>query len=482
MIDLSVEKLTERIFLNGEMKRCNDQMIKVINPYDQTVLGAVPNCGAKETKEAVDCAQTALPAWRATSAHERAALLSKWADLIDEHTDQLALLMTLENGKPLPQSKGEIKYANSFVRWYSEEAKRVKGDILTPKQSSTRHLVIQQGIGVVGLITPWNFPAAMITRKCAPALAAGCTSVLKPSELTPFSAFAMMALASEAGFPAGTLNCLTGEAKDIGGVLTSDPRVKKLSFTGSTPVGKLLMSQSANTLKKLSLELGGHAPFIIFPDADIDEAVAGLMGCKFRNGGQACVSANRIYIHEDILEECQQKLVTAIGKIKLGNGLDADIDLGPLINEKALQKIEAQIADAEKLGAKCLIGGKRAEDMGKQFFQPTLLTSVTHDMLIAHQETFGPVLPVLSFKDENEVIAKANDSEFGLAAYFYTRDIGRSFLVAEQLDYGMIGINTGLLSNELAPFGGVKSSGMGREGGHWGLEEYTEIKSLNMAF
>ena len=451
--------------------------INVDNPATGEVVGTVPKLGAAETRAAIEAADRALPAWRKKTAKERAVALRTWFDLMMQHQDDLAKLMTVEQGKPLSESKGEVAYAAAFLEWFGEEAKRVYGDSIPGHQADKRILAIKQPIGVVACITPWNFPLAMITRKAGPAIAAGCTVVLKPASQTPFSALALAELAERAGIPKGVFNVVTGSAGDIGSELTSNPIVKKLSFTGSTEVGKLLMAQCAQTVKKVSLELGGNAPFIVFDDADLDAAVEGAMASKYRNTGQTCVCVNRIYVQDSVYDAFAQKLTAAVEKLNPANGLETGATQGPLIDDKAVLKVEEHITDATSKGAKVIAGGKR-HAKGGRFFEPTVLTGVTASMLVAKEETFGPVAPLFRFKTEDEAIAQANDTEFGLAAYFYGRDVARVFRVAEALESGMVGINTGLISTEVAPFGGVKESGLGREGSKYGIEEYLEIKYL----
>jgi succinate-semialdehyde dehydrogenase/glutarate-semialdehyde dehydrogenase len=451
--------------------------IDVDNPATGEIIGTVPKCGAAETRAAIDAAEKALPAWRKKTAKERAAVVRRWYELVLESQEDLARLMTIEQGKPLTESKGEVIYAASFLEWFAEEAKRVYGDTIPGYEADKRILVIKQPIGVVACITPWNFPLAMITRKAGPALASGCTVVLKPASQTPFSALALAELAERAGVPKGVLNVVTGSASEIGGEMTSNPIVKKLSFTGSTEVGKLLMEQCARTVKKVSLELGGNAPFIVFDDADIDAAVEGAMASKYRNNGQTCVCVNRIYVQDSVYDAFAKKLSAAVAKLSPMNGLEPGATQGPLIDDKAVAKIEEHIEDATKKGAKVVVGGRRHE-RGGRFFQPTVLVDVTSSMMVAREETFGPVAPLFRFKTEEEAVGMANDTEFGLAAYFYGRDIGRVWRVAEALESGMVGINTGIISTEVAPFGGVKESGLGREGSKYGIEEFLEIKYL----
>jgi succinate-semialdehyde dehydrogenase/glutarate-semialdehyde dehydrogenase len=451
--------------------------IDVDNPATGEVIGTVPNAGAAETQEAVAAAAAALPAWRAKTAKERAAVLRRWFELMIQHQEDLARLMTIEQGKPLVESRGEVAYAASFLEWFSEEAKRVYGDTIPGHQPDKRIVVLKQPVGVVACITPWNFPLAMITRKAGPALACGCTVVLKPASQTPFSALALAELAERAGMPAGVLNIVTGSASAIGGELTSNPTVRKLSFTGSTEVGRLLMAQCAPTIKKISLELGGNAPFIVFDDADLDEAVTGAMASKYRNTGQTCVTVNRIYVQDGVYEAFAAKLAERVKTLNPANGLEPAATQGPLIDDKAVAKVEEHIADALSKGAAIATGGRR-HALGGRFFEPTVLTGVTPAMAISREETFGPVAPLFRFNTDDEAIALANDTEFGLAAYFYGRDIGRIWRVAEALESGMIGINTGLISTEVAPFGGIKQSGLGREGSKYGIDEFVEIKYL----
>jgi len=456
-----------------------DRSAAVVDPATGREIGRVPELTAADTARAIDAANAALPAWRARPAKERAAILRKWSDLMLANADDLARIMTLEQGKPLAEAKGEITYAASFFEWFGEEAKRMYGDVIPAPAGDRRILTIRQPVGVCALITPWNFPAAMLTRKLGPALAAGCTAVVKPSELTPYSAFALAVLGERAGVPKGVVNIVTGDAKTIGAELTANPIVRKLSFTGSTAVGKLLMEQCAGTVKKLSLELGGNAPFIVFDDADLEAAVAGAIASKYRNAGQTCVCANRMYVQAGIYDRFAERLAEVAGALKLGHGLDAGTKLGPLIDERAVAKVERHVADALARGAKLLIGGKRPEGSGS-YFQPTVLVDVPADALSMREEIFGPVAPLVRFETEEEVVRLANATPFGLAAYFYSRDIGRVWRVAEALETGMVGINEGIISNEMSPFGGVKESGLGREGSKYGLEEYTELKYLCM--
>ena len=451
--------------------------IAVDNPASGEILGSVPNLGASETRVAIDAAHRAFPAWSKKTGKERAAVLRRWFELMLENQDDLAKLMTLEQGKPLTESRGEVAYAASFFEWFGEEAKRVYGDTIPGHQADKRIVVIKQPVGVVACITPWNFPLAMITRKAAPAIASGCTVVLKPAEQTPFSALALAELAERAGVPKGVFNVITGSPQEIGGELTSNPVVKKLSFTGSTEIGKLLMRQCAGTVKKISLELGGNAPFIVFEDADLDAAVEGAVVSKYRNTGQTCVCANRLFIQDAVYDAFAAKLAKAVAALKPAFGLEPGATQGPLIDDAAVAKVESHIADALQRGAQVIAGGKR-HALGGRFFEPTILAGVTPQMLVAREETFGPVAPLFRFKSEAEAIELANATEFGLASYFYGRDLARVWRVAEALEYGMVGINTGLISTEVAPFGGVKESGLGREGSKYGIEEYLEIKYL----
>ena len=449
--------------------------LEVTNPATLKRLGSIPNMGAAETRRAIAAAAAALPAWRARTAKERANILRRWFDLMIENQEDLAVLMTAEQGKPLAESKAEILYAAAFIEWFAEEAKRLYGDIIPGHQADKRIMVLRQPVGVVAAITPWNFPCAMITRKAGPALAAGCTLVCKPATQTPYSALALAELAHRAGIPAGVFNMITGNAAAIGGEMTGNPLVRKLTFTGSTQVGKKLMAQCAGTLKKLSLELGGNAPFIVFDDADLDAAVQGALASKYRNTGQTCVCANRLLVQAGIYDEFAERLKSAVAQLRVGDGLKGATDQGPLIDEKAVAKVEEHIADALSLGAKVALGGKR-HALGGSFFQPTILTGVTPRMLVAREETFGPVAPLFKFASEAQAIAMANDTEFGLAAYIYTRDLARSWRVSEAIEYGIVGLNTGIISTEVAPFGGVKESGIGREGSKYGILDYTELK------
>ncbi|MBO6826443.1 MAG: NADP-dependent succinate-semialdehyde dehydrogenase [Sneathiella sp.] len=465
-------------YINGEwLDADNGATIEVTNPANGDVIGVVPNMGGAETKRAIDAAKAAMPAWAGLTAKERANIMRKWFELIVENTDDLGRLMTIEMGKPLTEAKGEVAYAASFIEWFAEEGKRIYGDTIPEHQSDKRIIVLKQPIGVTVAITPWNFPLAMITRKAGPALAAGCPMVIKPSELTPYSALALVELAERAGIPKGILSVVTGEAKGIGGEMTSNPDVAKLTFTGSTAVGRLLMEQCASTVKKTSMELGGNAPFLVFDDADLDDAVEAAMASKYRNAGQTCVCANRIYVQEGVYDAFAEKLAERVKAMKVGDGLDDGVMQGPLINEKAVQKVEDHIKDALSKGAKVLVGGERHE-LGQTFFQPTILTDVTTEMKVSKEETFGPMAPLFKFKTEEEAIKLANDTEFGLAAYMCARDIGRIWRVGEGLEYGIVGINTGIISTEVAPFGGVKQSGIGREGSKYGIDDYLEMKYM----
>ncbi|WDD91305.1 NADP-dependent succinate-semialdehyde dehydrogenase [Burkholderia sp. FERM BP-3421] len=470
----------QQAYIAGEWQSAaSGETFDVRNPATGERIGAVPALGAADTRRAIDAANAAWPAWRKRTAKERAAVLRKWHDLMLAHADDLALLLTTEQGKPLAEAKGEILYAASFLEWFAEEGKRVYGDTIPTPAGDKRIVVTKEPVGVCAAITPWNFPAAMITRKVGPALAAGCPIVVKPAEATPFSALALAVLAERAGVPAGVFSVITGDPKAIGGELTANPIVRKLSFTGSTPIGRLLMAQCAPTVKKVSLELGGNAPFIVFDDADLDAAVEGAIASKYRNSGQTCVCTNRFYVHDKVYDAFADKLRAAVEKLKVGRGTEAGVTQGPLINEAAVLKVESHIEDALAKGARVLTGGKR-HALGHGFFEPTVLAGVTPAMKVAKDETFGPLAPLFRFASDDEVISYANDTEFGLAAYFYSRDIGRVWRVAEALEYGMVGINTGLISNEVAPFGGVKQSGLGREGSHYGIDDYVVIKYLCM--
>jgi len=468
----------EACYVNGAwMVSPRNETLNVDNPATGEILGAVPKLGAAETREAVAAASAAFSAWSKKTGKERAAVLRRWFELMMENQDDLARLMTLEQGKPLAESRGEVGYAASFLEWFGEEAKRVYGDTIPGHQADKRIVVLKQPVGVVACITPWNFPLAMITRKAGPAIASGCTVVLKPATQTPFSALALAELAERAGVPKGVFNVVTGSAKEIGGELTRNPAVRKLSFTGSTEVGKVLMEQCAGTVKKLSLELGGNAPFIVFDDADLDAAVEGAVASKYRNTGQTCVCTNRILVQDKVYDAFAEKLARAAKALRPAPGLEPGATQGPLIDDAAVAKVESHIRDAREKGAKVLVGGNR-HALGGRFFEPTVLTDVTPAMAVAREETFGPVAPLFRFKSEAEAVELANATEFGLASYFYGRDIARVWRVAEALEYGIVGVNTGLISTEVAPFGGVKESGLGREGSKYGMEEFLEIKYL----
>ncbi|MEO1190360.1 MAG: NADP-dependent succinate-semialdehyde dehydrogenase [Pseudomonadota bacterium] len=455
------------------------ETIDVTNPATGEIIGTIPKMGAAETRRAIEAAEKAWPAWAAKTAKERSVVLRRWFELMMENQDDLGLLMTLEQGKPLAEAKGEIAYGSSFIEWFAEEGKRIYGDTIPQHQTDKRIVVIKQPIGVTAAITPWNFPNAMITRKAGPALAAGCPMVVKPATMTPYSALALCELAERAGIPAGILSVVTGSSGAIGGEMTSNPIVRKLTFTGSTEVGKILMEQCAGTVKKTSMELGGNAPFLVFDDADLDAAVEGAMMSKFRNTGQTCVCANRILVQAGVYDAFSEKLAAKVREMKVGNGLEAGVNVGPLIDQQALEKVEEHVSDAVSKGATVVAGGKR-HALGGTFHEPTVLTGVTTDMKVTYEETFGPVAPLFKFETEEEGIAMANDTVFGLAAYFYARDLGRVWRVGEGLETGIVGINTGIISTEVAPFGGVKESGIGREGSKYGLDEFLEVKYLCM--
>ncbi|HCY62174.1 MAG TPA: succinate-semialdehyde dehydrogenase (NADP(+)) [Oxalobacteraceae bacterium] len=471
----------QQAYIDGSWVDADQGAVNAVrNPANGETIAQVPDMGAAETKRAIAAADAALPAWRAKTAKERAAILRKWFELIMANQEDLARIMTLEQGKPLAEARGEVAYGASFVEWFAEEGKRTYGDVIPSPTGDKRLVAIKQPVGVTAAITPWNFPIAMITRKVAPALAAGCTSVVKPAEATPLSALALAELGERAGIPKGVLNVVTtAHPAAVGEELTANPTVRKLSFTGSTPVGKRLMAQCADTVKRVSLELGGNAPFIVFNDADIDAAVKGALASKYRNAGQTCVCANRFIVQDGVYDLFAEKLAQAAAAMKVGDGLQPDVQIGPLINQAAIAKVDGLVADAVGKGATALIGGAR-HALGGNFYAPTVLTNVTADMAVAQEEIFGPVAPLFRFKTDEEAVALANNTRYGLAAYFYSRDIGRVWRVAEQLEYGMVGINEGMISNEVAPFGGVKESGIGREGSHYGIDEYLSIKYLCM--
>jgi len=470
----------QQCYIDGRWCGADDaKTLSVSNPATGQPLGTVPNMGAAETRRAIEAANAAWPAWRAKTAKERAVILRKWHDLMMANQEDLAILMTAEQGKPLTESRGEIDYAASFIEWFAEEGRRIYGDTIPTHQADKRIVVIKEPIGVCAAITPWNFPAAMITRKAGAALAAGCTMVAKPASATPFSALALAELAERAGMPKGVFSVVTGSARAIGGEMTANTLVRKLSFTGSTEIGKELLGQCAGTVKKTSMELGGNAPFIVFDDADLDAAADGAMASKYRNAGQTCVCANRLLVQDAVYDAFAAKLVERVKKLKVGNGMEPGTTIGPLIDGNAVEKVEVHIADALAKGARVVVGGKR-HALGGLFFEPTVLADVDRSMRIASEETFGPVAPLFRFKDEAEAIRMANDTEFGLASYFYARDLGRVWRVSEGLEYGMVGINTGMISTAIAPFGGVKESGLGREGSRYGIEEYLEVKYLCM--
>ncbi len=474
------ELLREACFVNGDWVDADDRSTRnITNPANGEVLASVPNMGAAETRRAIETAETAFLSWREKTAAERAGVLRRWYELMLEHKHDLATIMTLEQGKPLAESLGEVAYGASFIEWFAEEAKRVYGDTIPSHHADKRILVIKQPVGVCAAITPWNFPNAMITRKAGAALAAGCTMVIKPAGNTPLSALALGELANRAGMPHGVLNIVTGPASVIGDELTSNPIVRKLSFTGSTEVGRLLLAKCSDTVKKVSMELGGNAPFIVFDDADLDAAVEGAIQSKYRNAGQTCVCANRFLVQDGVYDAFAEKLSAAVGEMKVGDGMDEGVTQGPLIDEAAVQKVEEHISDAVSKGARVMVGGERHE-LGGSFFQPTLMVDVSSQMMLAHEETFGPVAPLFRFETEEQAIDMANDTEFGLAAYFFSQNLGRVWRVSEHLEYGMVGINSGIISTAIAPFGGVKQSGMGREGSKYGLDEYVEIKYLCM--
>ena len=470
----------QQCYINGNwLDADSGESIDVTNPATGEKLGTVPKMGAEETRRAIEAAEEAFSSWRKTTAYEKSQVLRRWFDLMMEHKEDLSIIMTAEQGKPINESRGEINYAASYIEWFAEEARRVYGDTVPAHSNDKRIILIKQPVGVTAAVTPWNFPAAMITRKAAPALAAGCTMVIKPATATPYSALALAELGERAGFPPGALSVVTGSARAIGGELTGNPIVHKLTFTGSTEIGKKLIEQCAATVKKTSMELGGNAPFIVFDDADLDAAVEGAIESKFRNTGQTCVCTNRLLVQDGVYDAFAEKLVQAVSKMKVGNGMDEDTEQGPLIDVGAMETVEALVQDAIEKGGRVLLGGKRHE-LGGSFFEPTVVADVTTDMKVAREETFGPFAPLFRFKTEKEAIRMANDTEFGLASYFYTRDVGRIFRVAEALEYGIVGINAGLISTAVAPFGGVKESGFGREGSKYGMDDYLEVKYLCM--
>lgn len=472
--------LQSKAYVGGQWIDADDgARLTVTNPASQLPIIDIPSLGEAETRRAIEAARQAQPAWQALTAKQRAALLRRWYELMMENQEDLARILSMEQGKPLTEARGEIAYGASFIEWFAEEARRIYGEIIPQDKPGRRLLVLRQPVGVVAAITPWNFPNAMITRKAGPALAAGCTIIVKPASETPLSALALAVLAEEAGFPPGVFNVVTGKARTIGGVLTQSPVVRKLSFTGSTSIGKLLMAQSADTMKKVSMELGGNAPFIVFDDADVEAAVQGAVASKFRNSGQTCVCTNRLLIQEGIYEAFSTRLVEAVRKLKIGPAQQEGVEQGPLINPSAVEKVQEHINDAVHKGASLLTGG-RVHSLGGTFFEPTVLGNVTPEMLVARDETFGPLAPIFRFKDEAEAIAMANDTEFGLASYVYTRDLGRAWRVSEALEYGMVGVNEGIISTEVAPFGGIKESGLGREGSRHGIEDYVEMKYICM--
>ena len=471
----------EKAYIDGRWVDADDKStLDVINPVNQEIIGQVPNCGAEETNVAINAAAEAQKKWQKYPAKEKASILRDFYDLLCSNQDDLAKILTYEQGKPLAEAIGEIAYSASFIEWFAEEAKRVYGDLIPGHMHDRRTLVIKQPVGVVASITPWNFPSAMLARKVGPALATGCSLVCKPAKQTPFSALAFAYLAEEAGVPKGLLNVLTGNAQTIGKALTDSEVVRKLTFTGSTEVGKMLLKECAKTVKRVSMELGGHAPFIVFEDADIEAAVEGAIAAKYRNAGQTCVCANRIYVHEDIYEEFSEGFTKEAGKLKTGQGFDPSTDQGPLIDEAALAKVEEHVADAKNHGGQITLGGQ-PHKLGGLFYEPTVIKGANDEMLVSYEETFGPVAPLFSFSSEEEVIERANNTPFGLASYFYTSDLAKSWRVSEQLEYGIVGLNTGIISTEMAPFGGIKESGMGREGSKYGIDDYLEIKYVSLA-
>ncbi|MCG6634485.1 succinate-semialdehyde dehydrogenase [Acinetobacter baumannii] len=474
----STELFQQQAYINGQwLAAQSNATVPVSNPATGEEIGTIPNMGAAEATQAIEAAYTALQSWKALTAQNRADILLAWHKLVLDYTDELALIMTIEQGKPLAEAKGEVRYAASFIQWFAEEGKRIYGDVIPTVNNQQRFIISKEPVGVVAAITPWNFPIAMITRKAAPALAAGCTVVIKPANETPYCALAIAKLAEKAGIPAGVINVVTGKSQEIGSVFTSHEKVKKLTFTGSTPVGRLLMQQCSSTIKKLALELGGNAPLIVFDDADLDKAVQGAIFAKFRNAGQTCVCANRIYVHDNIYQAFAEKFVQEVQKFKVGNGLEDGVQIGPLINEKAVLKAQQLIDDAVSKGAKIACGGKQ-HALGQTFYEPSVLTNVDRTMEIVQEEIFGPVAPLIRFTDEADVVAQANDTIFGLAAYVYSENISRLWRVSEQLEYGMVGMNATAISNEVVPFGGVKQSGVGREGSKYGLEEFMTIKYM----
>ncbi|EZI78072.1 succinate-semialdehyde dehydrogenase [NADP+] GabD [Acinetobacter baumannii 44298_7] len=474
----STELFQQQAYINGQwLAAQSNATVPVSNPATGEEIGTIPNMGAAEATQAIEAAYTALQSWKALTAQNRADILLAWHKLVLDYTDELALIMTIEQGKPLAEAKGEVRYAASFIQWFAEEGKRIYGDVIPTVNNQQRFIISKEPVGVVAAITPWNFPIAMITRKAAPVLAAGCTVVIKPANETPYCALAIAKLAEKAGIPAGVINVVTGKSQEIGSVFTSHEKVKKLTFTGSTPVGRLLMQQCSSTIKKLALELGGNAPLIVFDDADLDKAVQGAIFAKFRNAGQTCVCANRIYVHDNIYQAFAEKFVQEVQKFKVGNGLEDGVQIGPLINEKAVLKAQQLIDDAVSKGAKIACGGKQ-HALGQTFYEPSVLTNVDRTMEIVQEEIFGPVAPLIRFTDEADVVAQANDTIFGLAAYVYSENISRLWRVSEQLEYGMVGMNATAISNEVVPFGGVKQSGVGREGSKYGLEEFMTIKYM----
>ena len=471
----------EKAYIDGRWVDADDKStLEVINPVNQEIIGQVPNCGAEETNVAINAAAEAQKKWQKYPAKEKASILRDFYDLLCSNQDDLAKILTYEQGKPLAEAIGEIAYSASFIEWFAEEAKRVYGDLIPGHMHDRRTLVIKQPVGVVASITPWNFPSAMLARKVGPALATGCSLVCKPAKQTPFSALAFAYLAEEAGVPKGLLNVLTGNAQTIGKALTDSEVVRKLTFTGSTEIGKMLLKECANTVKRVSMELGGHAPFIVFEDADIEAAIQGAIAAKYRNSGQTCVCANRIYVHEDVYEEFSKGFTKEAGKLKTGQGFDPSTDQGPLIDKAALAKVEEHVADAKNHGGQIALGGK-PHQLGGLFYEPTVIKDANDQMLVSYEETFGPVAPLFSFSSEEEVIERANNTPFGLASYFYTSDLAKSWRVSEQLEYGIVGLNTGIISTEMAPFGGIKESGMGREGSKYGIDDYLEIKYVSLA-